>query len=67
MKTFSWDWLNSGWLKKETEGLLLAAQDQVLATRNYKVALMKEQGSKRFRMCNARDKTMMHILSKCEN
>jgi len=55
MKTCSWKWLKSGWLKKETEGLLLAAQDQALPTRNYKVAIMKEQGSKKCRMCNARD------------
>lgn len=66
MKTCSWKWLKSGWLKKETEGLLLAAQDQALPTRNYKVAIMKEQGSKKCRMCNARDETVMHILSECE-
>jgi len=66
MKTCSWKWLKYGWLKKETEGLLLAAQDQALPTRNYKVVIMKEQGSKKCRMCNARDKTVMHILSECE-
>jgi len=54
MKTCSWKWLKSGWLKKETKGLLLA------------VAIMKEQGSKKCRVCNARDETVMHILSKCE-
>jgi len=30
MKTYSWKW--------ETEGLLLAAQNQALPTRNYKIA-----------------------------
>ena len=30
----SWDWLKGGILKKETEGLLTAAQDQALQT-NY--------------------------------
>jgi len=43
MKTYLCKWLKSGWLKKETEGLLLPAQDQALPTRNYKVAIMKEQ------------------------
>ena len=42
--THSWNWLKAGWLKKETEGLLLAAQDQALPTRNYKVKIMNEQG-----------------------
>jgi len=55
------------WLdEKETEELLLAAQDKALPTRNYKVAIMKEQGSKKRRMCNARDETVMHILSECQ-
>ena len=65
-ETQSWNWLKTGWLKKETEGLLLAAQDQALPTRNYKVKVMKEQGSKMCRMCGARDETVMHILSECE-
>jgi len=26
----SWAWLTTGWLKKETEGFLIAAQDQAL-------------------------------------
>jgi hypothetical protein len=53
-------------MKKETEGLLLAAQDQALLTRNYQVSVMKEAGSKKCRMCGARDETVMHILSECE-
>ena len=65
-ETDSWNWLRAGWLKKETEGLLLAAQDQALPTRNYKVKIMKEQGSKMCRMCGARDETIMHILGECE-
>ena len=40
-ETHSWNWLKSGWLKKETEGLISAAQDQALPTRNYKVTIMK--------------------------
>ena len=66
METRSWNWLKSGWLKKETEGMLLAAQDQALPTRNYMVTIMKKQGSKKCRMCGARDETVMHILSECE-
>lgn len=44
----------SGWKKKETEGLLLATQDQALLNRNYKVAVIKEQGNKKYQMYNAK-------------
>lgn len=60
-----WRWLKTGYMKNETESLLMAAQDQALATRNYKVTILKEQGSKKCRMCNERDETIMHILSEC--
>ena len=62
METQSWNWLRSGWLKKETEGMILSAQGQALPTRNYKVTIMKEQGSKKCLMCGERDETVMHIL-----
>ena len=62
----SWDWLKTGWMKKETEGMLMAAQDQALPTKSYKVKIMKEQGSSSCRMCGQRDETIMHILSECE-
>ena len=66
LEVSSWDWLKTGWLKKETEGMLMAAQDQALPTRNYKVKVMKEEGSSKCRMCGQRDETIMHILSECE-
>jgi hypothetical protein len=53
-------------MRKETEGLLMAAQDQALPTTNYKVAIMKEEGSKSCRMCGERDETVMHLISECE-
>jgi len=58
--------VKSGWLKKETEGLLTTAEDQALSTRNYKVATIKEQGSKNCPMRNAKDGTVKHTLSECE-
>ncbi|KAK9408275.1 hypothetical protein NXF25_007049 [Crotalus adamanteus] len=37
----TWQWLRAGKLKKETEGLILAAQDQTLKTNAYKVKIEK--------------------------
>lgn len=62
----SWRWLETGWMKRETEGLLMAAQDQALPTRSHKVKIMKEPGTSLCRMCGAREETVMHILSECE-
>ena len=60
-----WSWIKTRYLKKDTEGLLMAAQDQALPTRNYKVNIMKEGGTVKCRMCGERDETIMHILSEC--
>ena len=65
-ETCSWRWLETGWMKRETEGLLMAAQDQALHTRNYKVKILKEEGNGLCRMCGKRNETVMHILSECE-
>ena len=37
----SWEWLKKGTLKKETEGLLMAAQDKVLRTNSIKCRVDK--------------------------
>ena len=41
-----WDWLQTGYLKKETENLLMAAQNLTPATKAYGITLLKQQGSK---------------------
>ena len=52
-------------LKKETESLLMAVQDHTLATKAYRVTILKQQGSKMYRMCNDRDETHMHSFREC--
>lgn len=66
LRQIIWSWPKTGWIKKETEGILSAAQDQALPTRNYKAVKMGESGTKKCRMCRYRDHTPIHILSKCE-
>ena len=64
-KEQTYKWLRNGYLKKETEGLITAAQDQALATRWRKVKIEKVEGSALCRMCNQKDETVFHILSEC--
>ena len=45
----------------------MTAQDQTLATKAYRVTILKQQGSKNCRMSNEKNETVMHILSECLN
>ena len=58
-------WLSSN-LKGETEGLLVAAQDQAINTRNYQKVICGQQLESKCRMCSRHEETVDHILSRCE-
>ena len=58
-------WLSSN-LKGETEGLLVAAQDQAINTRNYQKVTCGQQVESKCRMCSQHEETVDHILSGCE-
>ena len=58
-------WLKSSGLKAETEGFIIAAQDQSLATRSYHASIIKDGTSPLCRMCNKYDETIDHIVSGC--
>ena len=62
----SWNWLHQQDLKKETEGLIIAAQDQALRTNMIKFSIDKTSPSPRCRLCHNRNETVDHILSGCE-
>ena len=47
----TWDWLRKGDLKKETEGMIKAAQDQALRTNAIKAKVEKQNLSPLCRMC----------------
>ena len=61
----TWEWLRRGELKKETEGLITAAQDQSLRTNVMKARIEKSDVSPMCRMCNAAEETVFHIVSEC--
>ena len=58
-------WLKRGCLKKETEDLILAAQDQAIRTRWIKKHIDK-MISVNCRMCGERTETVAHIVSECQ-
>jgi hypothetical protein len=61
----SWLWMKRGSLKRETESLLAAAQDQAIRT-NYRRAKIEKDGSSPVcRMCKQTDETISHIVSEC--
>ena len=59
------NWLRSD-IKGETEGLLIAAQDQALYTRNYQKHIVGKEIDSRCRMCYKESETIDHIISGCE-
>ena len=58
-------WLSSN-TKEETEGLLVAAQDQATNTRNYQKVICGQQVESKCRMCSQHEETVDHIVSGCE-
>ncbi len=58
-------WLRSTGLKAETEGLIIAAQDQSLATRSYHHRIVKVRTDPQCRICKKYEETIDHIISGC--
>ena len=59
------NWLRTSDLKKETEGFIIAAQDQALTTNFMKAAIHKTRSCAKCRMCAEKDETVFHIVSEC--
>ena len=62
----SWRWLRNGFLKKETEGLILAAQEQALRTNSIKHSIDKTSQTPLCRLCGESTETVWHIVSGCK-
>lgn len=54
-----------GVLKKETEGLILAAQDQAFRTNAIKARIDRSQTDSICRVCKKVDETVNHLVSEC--
>ena len=58
----SWRWLRNGFLKKEKEGLILAAQEQALRTNSIKYSIHKTSETPLCRLCGETTETVRHIV-----
>lgn len=61
----SFQWMKHTGLKGETEGLIMAAQDQALNTRYYSKHVMKQENTDICRMCHQQPETVDHIMAGC--
>ena len=57
--------VKKGKLKRETESLIIAAQDQAISTNYVKATIGRSQDDPRCRMCKQNNKTISHIVSGC--
>ena len=58
-------WLHNADLKAETEGFIMAAQDQSLFTRNYQAKIIKNGAGPKFWFCEKFEETVDHLVSGC--
>ena len=61
----SWLWRKKGYLKKETEGLIMAAQDQSLRTRWIKQYIDTTTDSPKMQNVRKKIENIHHIVSQC--
>ena len=60
-----WQQLRNGILKRETEGLICAAQEQAIQANLIKGKIDKRQEQTKCRMCSRADDAINHIVSEC--
>ena len=61
----TWTWLSKGNFKRETESLLMAAQNSAIRTNHIKARIDKTQQNSKCRLCGDWDETINHIISEC--
>ena len=61
----SWRWLRQGYLKRETEGMICAAQEQAMRTNSIKYSIDKTIDSPLCRKCKSAPESVQHIINGC--
>ena len=60
-----WLWLQEESLKRETETLIMAVQEQAVRTNLVKAKIDKTQEDSMCRMCSKADESINHLLREC--
>ena len=58
-------WLSTSGLKSETEGFIIAAQDQCLKTNYYRHKILKDGTDPLCRICTKQQETIDHLILGC--
>ena len=61
----TWTWVRKGNFTRETEPLLIAAQDIAVRTNHIKARIDKTQQNSKCRLCGDGDETINHKISEC--
>ena len=61
----TWTWLRKRNLKKETESVLIAAQNNAIRTIYFRAKKDKTLQESRYSLCGGRDEMINQIISKC--
>ena len=61
----TWTWLGKGNIKRETESLLMAAQNSAIRTNHIQARIDKTQQNSKCRLCGDRDEIINHIIRGC--
>ena len=64
-KKKTWTGLRKGNFKKETEPLLIAAQNNAIRTNHIKGRMVKTQQNSKYTLCGDQDETINHMISEC--
>ena len=61
----TWIWLRKGIFKRETESLLMAAQNSAIRTNHIKARIDKTQQNSKCKLCSDSDETVNPIIIEC--
>ena len=62
----TWGWIGKGYLRKEAEGLIFAAQEQALRTNWIRKNIDGHEVSEKCRMCGERDELITRLIAECK-